>query len=80
VAFLLPYFGHKKHPQKIEETFQGTLNNMCHKKGWIRFIGGGYTGQYELTDEGYSVLLKIKTDLEKLRNARNELKKVSHLL
>jgi len=80
VAFLLPYLGHKKNPQKLEETFQGTLNNMCHKKGWVRFIGGGYTGHYELTDEGYSVLLKIKNDLEKLRNARNEFMKVRHLL
>lgn len=73
IAFLLQYLGHKKNPKKIEETFQGTLNNMCHKKGWINFLGGGYTGEYELTDAGYEILLKIKKDLEKLRNLRSEI-------
>jgi len=71
---LLSLLGHKKHPQKIEETFQGTLNNMCHKKGWIEFIGGGYTGEYRLTDEGYQVLLTIKSALARIRNARSEIR------
>jgi len=77
---MLRLLGHKKNPQKIEETFQSTLNNMCHKKGWINFIGGGYTGQYELTDDGYKVLLSIKEHLENIRNARNEIKTLKNPL
>jgi hypothetical protein len=56
---LLHLFGHKKNPSHPEETLQKTLQNMRDKK-WLIILGGGYTGQYELTEEGYKTLMSVK--------------------
>jgi len=63
---ILPILGHKKNPQHTEETLQRTLENMRDKK-WLNFLGGGYTGEYELTDTGYKILQHIKKDLNNIR-------------
>jgi len=63
VTPLLPVIGHKKNPQHTEESFQRALENMRDKK-WLNFLGGGYTGEYELTDTGY-ISKKILTISEK---------------
>jgi DNA-binding PadR family transcriptional regulator len=69
---LLRILGHKKDPSSPEQTLQKTLQNMRDKK-WIYFLGGGYTGEYELTDEGYKTLLSIRDSLSLLRKSRNEI-------
>ena len=66
VTPLLPVIGHKKNPQHTEESFQRALENMRDKK-WLNFLGGGYTGEYELTDTGYNILQYIKKDFNNIR-------------
>ncbi len=66
VTPLLPVIGHKKNPQHTEESFQRALENMRDKK-MVKFFGGGYTGEYELTDTGYNILQYIKKDFNNIR-------------
>ena len=55
--------GHKIRPKHPEETLQRTLQNM-RDKNWIDFVD---RGEYELTDEGYKVLLTVKGKIQDLR-------------
>lgn len=68
---LLTILGHKKNPTSPEQTLQKTLQNMRDKK-WITFLRGGYTGEYELTDDGFRKLLDVKDTLDKIRKLQKE--------
>jgi len=52
--------GHKIRPKNPEETLQRTIQNM-RDKGWINFMD---RGEYEITDEGYKILLKVKRKIQ----------------
>ncbi len=56
----MAFFGHKKMPKHPEETLQRTMQNM-RDKNWIKFLG---KGEYELTDEGYKLLLFLKPKIQ----------------
>lgn len=57
---------HKKNPTSIEQTIQKTLQNM-RNKGWIKFLRA-YSGEYELTDQGFEELKRHKDNLQRLNN------------
>jgi len=60
----------------MEETIQKTLQNM-RDKNWITFLG---QGDYKITDEGYSELLRNKENLDRVNSLTNEqLKTLSDL-
>ena len=71
---LLALIGHKKRPEHLEETLQRTLQNM-RDKGWINFIGY-YQGEYELTDEGYKVLLGLKARIQDIKKAKEGIRAI----
>jgi len=75
---LLNIFGHKKNPSHPEETLQKTLQNMRDKK-WLIILGGGYTGQYELTEEGYKTLMSVKEALNGIRGASKGIAFLRHV-
>lgn len=75
---LLHLFGHKKSPNHPEETLQKTLQNMRDKK-WLKMLGGGYTGQYELSDEGYIKLQSVKEALSGIRGASKGIAALRHV-
>lgn len=72
VMKLLGFMGHKKNQKEIINTLQGTLQKM-RNKGWIKFLTH-YGGEYELTDEGYKILLEIKPQLNMIKEMEPELK------
>jgi hypothetical protein len=63
---LAALLGHKKHPTSVEQTIQGTLQTM-RNKGWIKFLRA-YSGEYELTDQGFKELNRHKDNLQRLNN------------
>jgi len=75
---MLQLLGHKKNPNHPEETLQKTLQNMRDKK-WLIILGGSYTGQYELTDEGYKILQSVKEYLNRIRGASTEIAVLRHV-
>ena len=75
---MLHLLGHKRNPNHPEETLQKTLQNMRDKK-WLIILGGGYTGQYELTDEGYKILQSVKEYLNRIRGASTEIAVLRHV-
>ena len=69
IYIILALLGHKKKPANIEQTIQKTLQNM-RDKGWIKFLRA-YSGEYELTNEGYEEFKRHKGNLQILNNLSN---------
>lgn len=61
---LLGMMGHKEKLKAPEAEIRGAMQKMRDKK-WLEFYD---RGTYRLTDEGYSVLLKVLEYYKKLSN------------
>jgi hypothetical protein len=59
---MLNSLGHKEKLKAPEAEIRGTMQKMRDKK-WLEFYG---RGTYRLTDEGYSMLLKVFEYFENL--------------
>lgn len=71
---LLAIRGHKEKPKNPERILHKTLQNMRDKKPpWITFLD--YRGEYELTGEGYKVLLSVQKQIRYIRKNKAELLK-----
>jgi DNA-binding PadR family transcriptional regulator len=65
---------HKERIENFEGTLYKTLQNM-RDKHWINFLDFRGEYKYELTDEGYKILLRIKERIRHIRNNKAELLK-----
>jgi hypothetical protein len=65
---------HKERIENPEGTLHKTLQNM-RDKHWINFLDFRGEYEYELTDEGYKILLRIKERIRHIRNNKAELLK-----
>lgn len=65
---ILIILGHKKRPEHMEETIQKTLQNM-RDKNWITFVG---QGEYRITEDGYTELLRNKESIDRVSSLTNE--------
>jgi hypothetical protein len=68
----LKVLGHKKAPKAPEATMRRTLENM-RDKGWVKFYG---QGEYELTDDGYNILVSQKENIRNLKEISKSLENV----
>ncbi len=69
---LLKILKHKENQEKPQDSLQNAIQKMRDKK-WINFRGGG---EYELTDEGYKVLLENKEYLNGIIGLKEDLRKL----
>jgi hypothetical protein len=69
IHLLLAIRGHEERPKNPERILAKTLQNM-RNKNWINFVN--YRGEYELRDEGYKILFKIKPTIQEIRRNKAE--------
>ena len=67
IHIVLAIRGHKKKSKNPINSLHRTLQTM-RDKHWINFLD--YRGEYDLTDEGYKVLLMIKPKIQYIRQNR----------
>lgn len=66
---LLKILGHKKHPEKPEQTLQKNLQNL-RDKGYLEFLGDG---RYKFTNEGCQEIIRLQTVLDGIEGAFKEI-------
>lgn len=66
---LLKILGHKKHPEKPEQTLQRTIQNL-RDKGDLEFLG---EGRYKLTPKGSQEMTRLQTVLDGIEEAFKEI-------
>jgi hypothetical protein len=67
IYLLLAIHGHEQKPKHLRNSLLRTLQTMRDKQ-WINFHA--HKGEYDLSDEGYKVILMIKPKIQNIRQNR----------